>query len=121
MLDKDPTTYSYITYLWVLGLACWGGTVNFIAKIKSGNARPFNITEFLGEILTSAFSGIITFYLCELSDTPPLMSAVFVAVSGHMGTRLIFKFEQYLENKFKKLYGETSDARQNSSDDRRPD
>jgi hypothetical protein len=109
MLEKDPTTYSYITYAWVLGLACWGGTVNFITKIKTGTTRPFNITEFLGEIVTSAFSGVVTFYLCELSLTPPLMTAVFVAISGHMGTRLIFKLEQYLEKRFKKLTG-SSDA-----------
>lgn len=108
MLEKDPTTYSYITYLWVIGLACWGGTVNFISKVKSGTTRAFNITEFLGEIVTSAFSGIVTFYLCELSETPALMSAVFVAISGHMGTRLIFKLEQYLEKRAKTILSEES-------------
>ena len=29
MPDKDPSTYGLITYLWVTGLAAWGGLVSF--------------------------------------------------------------------------------------------
>jgi len=61
MPDKDPTSYSYITYLWVFLLPAWGGLVSFNAKRKQGLVRSFNIMELLGEISTFAFAVIITF------------------------------------------------------------
>lgn len=100
---KDPTNYTLITYAWITVLACWGGVVNFIGKIKRGDTKPFNITELIGEMVTSAFSGLITFYLCELSMTPPLLTAVLVAISGHMGARAIFMIEKAFASKFKSL------------------
>jgi|694.fasta_scaffold17389_9 NhaP-type Na+/H+ and K+/H+ antiporter len=103
MIEKDPTTYTVLTYFWVFALAFWGGVVSFLSKIKQGAVRAFNITEFFGEICTSGLSGLLTFYLCELSQTPPLMTAVLVAISGHMGTRIIFLLEQYLEQKAKNV------------------
>ena len=54
--DKDPSTYGLITYLWVTGLAAWGGLVNFYRKVKSGETRAFNVVELIGEIATSAFA-----------------------------------------------------------------
>lgn len=32
MPEKDPTTYSLITYAWVALLSAWGGAVNWIRK-----------------------------------------------------------------------------------------
>ena len=57
MPEKDPSTYGLITYLWVTGLAAWGGLVNFYRKVKSGETRAFNVVELIGEIATSAFRG----------------------------------------------------------------
>jgi hypothetical protein len=31
--DKDPSTYGLITYLWVTGLAAWGGLVYFYGSV----------------------------------------------------------------------------------------
>jgi hypothetical protein len=97
MPEKDPSTYTWLTYLWVGGLAIAGGFVNWIQKVKKGDARPFNFPELFGELATSAFTGVITFYLCEWADIPPLLSAVFIGISGHMGSRAIFLAEGYVE------------------------
>lgn len=99
MPEKDPSTYSIITYTWVLGLSCWGGAVSFFHKCKAGSTQHFKITEFLGELTASAFTGIVTFYLCELAELPNLMSAVLVSISGHMGTKALSRIEAYLEKK----------------------
>ena len=72
MPEKDPSTYGLITYLWVTGLAAWGGLVNFYRKVKSGETRAFNVVELIGEIATSAFAGLITFWLCEAAQFNPL-------------------------------------------------
>ncbi len=97
MLDKDPTDYGLLTYSWVIFLSMWGGTVSFLRKIKNGAARPFNIAELIGEIFTSGFVGVITFWLCEASNINPLISAAMVGVAGHMGGRALFLFELYIE------------------------
>lgn len=98
--EKDPTNYSLITYAWVTAVAVIGGVVNFHRKMREGATRAFNLTEFIGELITSAFAGILTFWLCEWSNTPPLLSAVFIAISGHMGSRAIFGLEKWAERKF---------------------
>jgi predicted CDP-diglyceride synthetase/phosphatidate cytidylyltransferase len=98
--EKDPSNYSLITYLWVVALATAGGAVNFARKLKAGSVRAFNITEFMGEILTSGFAGLLTFWLCEAADINKLLSAVLIGISGHMGSRAIFRIEKWGEDKF---------------------
>lgn len=102
MPEKDPTTYGLLTYAWVLILSAWGGLVSFLRKRRQGIVRAFNVTEFLGEIVTSAFAGILTFWLCEAAGIAPLITAALVAVSGHMGSRAIFQIEQWAEARFLK-------------------
>lgn len=100
MPEKDPTTYSLITYSWVGLLASWGGMVNWLKKRKAGQSRPFNITELIGELMTSAFSGVLTFWLCEASDIQPLITAAMVGISGHMGSRALYQIESWAESHF---------------------
>lgn len=100
MPEKDPTNYSMITYLWVIVLSAWGGTVNFMRKRKSGEARPFNIAELTGEVFTSGFAGVLTFWLCEAAGISPLITAALVGISGHMGGRAIFRLERWAEARF---------------------
>lgn len=97
---KDPSTYGIITYLWVGGLAAWGGLISFLRKRREGKARPWNIMELVGELFTSAFVGIITFWLCEAAGMHPLLTAALIGVSGHMGSRAMFHFEKWAENRF---------------------
>lgn len=97
MPEKDPSTYTWLTYMWVFLLSAWGGLVSFIKKVRTGETRASNLMEFIGELVTSAFAGVITFFLCEASGITPLMTAVLVAISGHMGTRAIFLFERWFE------------------------
>ena len=100
MPEKDPTSYSLITYSWVFALAICGGIINFYRKLQSGQSRMFNIAELIGEIVTSGFAGVITFWLCENSQISPLVTAALVGISGHMGSRALFLFEDFLKSKF---------------------
>lgn len=99
-MEKDPTSYSLITYAWVFCLSILGGLVNFMRKLKSGHTRAFNIVELIGEIVTSAFAGVITFWLCEHAQLNPLVTAALVGISGHAGSRAILFFEDLLQSKF---------------------
>lgn len=99
--EKDPATYSLITYSWVALVACLGGVVSFIRKVRDGVVHRFSITEFIGELITSAFAGLITFFMCEAAKLDPMLSAAFIGISGHMGSRAIFIIENYLLQKTK--------------------
>lgn len=105
-IPSTPATIELITYLWVFALSILGGVVSFYNKLKKGHTRVFNIMELIGEIGTSAFAGIITFYLCEWAEISPMLTAAFVGISGHMGSRAIFKMERWAESRFPDFTGE---------------
>lgn len=92
-----------MAYLWVFGLALFGGLVSFIQKAKRGAVRAWNVTELIGELLISAFAGLLTFYLCEAAELSQPLSAAFIAISGHMGPRAIFLLENAATKHFKNL------------------
>lgn len=101
MPEKDPFNYGVVTYLWVFALSMLGGAVSFARKLRDGVARAFNFSEFVGEIVTSGFAGLLTFWLCEAADINKLISAVLIGISGHMGSRAIFRVEKWAEERFK--------------------
>lgn len=105
--EKTITGFALLTYAWVLALSMWGGIVNYISKIKSGDIARFNITELIGDIFVSGFTGLLTFWMCQAADFGELLTAVFVGVSGHMGARMIGKLEQALSRKFALANDET--------------
>ena len=98
--EASPFDYSALTYLWVVAWAALGGFVNFMRKIRAGAVRSFNLTELAGEIITSAFVGLLTFWMCKATGIGELTSAILIGVSGHMGSRAIFGFEKWAESKF---------------------
>lgn len=100
MPEKSPENFTWLTYAWVFGLSALGGAVSFIQKVKNGHARAWNFAEFAGEISTSAFAGVMTFYLCEWSGFAPLASAAFVGIAGHMGSKAMAHLESFFESRF---------------------
>lgn len=107
MPEKDPTTYTALTYLWVGLLAMAGGLVAFIRRLNT-QEKPQSLgvvfVKLLGELIISGFAGIVTFYLCEHLGVAPLLTAVFVAISGHLGGNAIDvitkKLEKMVNGKF---------------------
>jgi predicted membrane protein len=103
MSEKIPfftTIADLLTYAWVLGLATLGGAASFVRRVRSGQAKYSNIIELIGELVVSAFAGLVTFFLCQSAAFDEMLTAAFIAISGHMGTRIIFIFEAYLVKKF---------------------
>lgn len=95
MPERDPTTYSLITYAWVFLLSIAGGFVAFIRRLNQApKPIPLHIVfaRLAGELLISGFAGVITFYLCEYWSFDGLLTAVMVAISGHLGGSAIDRF-----------------------------
>ncbi|SEH89979.1 phage holin family protein [Paraburkholderia hospita] len=104
---KDPASYDLITYAWVVSLSAWGGAVRFIRKVKAGEMSPKTaMKSLIGEVLTSAFAGVVTFYAAQATGVSPLWTAVLVGISGHMGGRAIELFEIF----FKRWVGAANEA-----------
>lgn len=99
-MSQDPLDYSVRQYGLTLGVALLGGLVSWITKVRRGEANPWNVMQLTGELATSAFAGLIAFWLCGAFGIPPLITAALVGVAGHMGTRAIVIFEQWAERKW---------------------
>jgi len=99
-----------IPTLWMIFIASAGGAVSFYHKLTSGKARAFNITELIGELVTSALAGVVTFWLCKWAGVNEYATAAGVAIAGHMGARFIFLLENKAEDIANKYLGTNKDA-----------
>lgn len=97
---KDPLAYPMSQYLAMLGAALLGGFVSWYAKVRRGELAGWNVMHLVGELATSAFAGLLCFWLCESAGTPQLVTISLVGISGHMGTRAISAFEQFAQRKW---------------------
>ena len=100
--EKDPSNISLITYGWVFILSVWGGIVHNIRKVREGLITRFSLSELIGDVVTSGFAGIVTFYLCQAAELNNLATAAMVGVSGHMGARSLFLIEEWLRKRMEK-------------------
>lgn len=91
----DPALWA--TYLWVLAVSILGGIVSFMRKVRDGAARRFNFAELVGEIVTAALVGVATFWLCKSAEVNQWMTAALIAITSHMGTRALFRFERFVD------------------------
>lgn len=96
---KVPLSYSLKDYGFILAISLLGGVVSWYAKVRRGEAKGWQVSGFIGEMATSAFAGLIAFWLCEWANFPQLLTAALVGISGHMGTSAIQHFERFAEKK----------------------
>lgn len=89
-----------IPWIWVAGLSMLGGVASFLQKVKTGHARAWNFTEFVGEMTAAGLTGIITANLCDAMSSPAPMKYALVGISSHMGSRALFKLEALVNTKF---------------------
>lgn len=93
------------TYAWIVGVSMLGGFASFYQKVRKGQARWVNLGELLGELVTSALAGLLTYWLCRASGVSEWMTAAFVGIGGHMGSRALFVLERLLERWLERLGG----------------
>lgn len=99
MPHKSPETYEFFTYIWVICLSVWGGMASYLYRVKMLGIS-FSLSAFFIDLVISGFVGLITFFLCEASHFEPLLTAVLVGVSAHMGTRAIFFLQDFFIKTF---------------------
>lgn len=94
MPEKDPATYSMMTYAWVCGLSAWGAITSVIRRATSEMSWKKKLQFIAAEVTISTFAGMVTFFLCEAAAIDKMLSAAMIAVSGHMGARAIILTEK---------------------------
>lgn len=92
---KHPLDYSLREYIFLLSFALLGGFVAFYSKVRNGTVQAWNVTHLIGELTTSAFAGLLAFWICEGVGLSSLYTASLVGISGHMGARAITLFERW--------------------------
>jgi len=83
-----------IAYGVVVAISSWGGIVAYINRVRAG--REFSLSELIGELTTSAFCGVLTYWFCQWAGLNPYLTAALVGISGHMGSRGLALTERYM-------------------------
>jgi len=89
MIDKDPSTFSLATYIWVAALSLLGGLITAWKTWLNSKQRTYTISHFGLDLLSSSLAGLITFWLATAAEINALVTATLIAISGTMGTRAI--------------------------------
>jgi len=79
---QNPFGYPIKQYVIVLAVACAGGVVKYI-----NSAKKFHFGRLIIDIITSGFTGVMTFWFCESANIHGPMSAIMIAVGGLMGNK----------------------------------
>jgi hypothetical protein len=99
---RDPLSYPLRTYGLMLLMAIFGGFVSWYGKVVRKELPVASLFHLIGELATSAFAGMMMFFLCEWAGSPTLLTVALVSMSGHMGAKLLGWGEEKLKKFFEK-------------------
>lgn len=94
-----------VTLPYVLVLSLLGGLASFIMRLNaSTEPQPLKrlFLTLLGELFLSGFAGLTTFLICQEWGISPNMTAVAVAISGHLGGNAISQISKFYESLMRK-------------------
>ena len=78
---RSPLSYSLREYGLILAIAMLGGFVRWYNAVRRGESAVYDLRILVGELFTSAFLGILTFWACEAMSVQPLVTAALAGIS----------------------------------------
>ena len=84
---RNPLQISLAEYGLMLGVAIFGGVVGWIRRVNAGELPPWSLAQLIGEMVISAFSGLLTFWACSAADVPLMVTAGLAGMSGLAGSK----------------------------------
>lgn len=87
--EVHPLDVPVREYGLVLAVSLLGGLVSFYAKVRSGAVQAFSLFVLIGELATSAFAGLLAFWVCSGFDVGAFWTATIAGIAGHMGSKAI--------------------------------
>ncbi len=104
-VHKNPLSYSLRDYGVILAIAMLGGFVRWYNAVRRGESAAYDLRILVGELFTSAFIGILTFWACEAMNVQPLITAALAGMAGHAGVSGLLWAERVLKRFFERKYG----------------
>ena len=101
----SPLSYSLREYGLILAIAMLGGFVRWYNAVRRGESAAYDLRTLVGELFTSAFLGILTFWACEAFNVQPLVTAAMAGMAGHAGVSGLLWAERVLKRLFERKYG----------------
>ena len=102
---RSPLSYSLREYGLILAIAMLGGFVRWYNAVRRGESAAYDLRTLVGELFTSAFMGILTFWACEAMNVQPLITAAMAGMAGHAGVSGLLWAERVLKRFFEHKYG----------------
>jgi len=102
---RSPLSYSLREYGLILAIAMLGGFVRWYNAVRRGESAAYDLRILVGELFTSAFMGILTFWACEAMNVQPLVTAALAGMAGHAGVSGLLWAERVLKRFFEHKYG----------------
>lgn len=102
---KNPLSYSLREYGLILAIAMLGGFVRWYNAVRRGQSAAYDLRILVGELFTSAFIGILTFWACEAMNVQPLVTAALAGMAGHAGVSGLVWAEKIMKRFFERRYG----------------
>lgn len=102
---RNPLSYSLREYGLILAIAMLGGFVRWYNAVRRGESVAYDLRTLVGELFTSAFIGILTFWACEAVGVQPLVTAAMAGMAGHAGVSGLLWAERVLKRFFERKYG----------------
>jgi hypothetical protein len=115
---KNPLSYSLREYGLILAIAMLGGFVRWYNAVRRGESAVYDLRILVGELFTSAFIGILTFWACEALNVQPLITAALAGMAGHAGVTGLLWAERVLKRFFEHKYGVPSSTAPAPLDDK---
>ncbi|MCB0071959.1 MAG: phage holin family protein [Caldilineaceae bacterium] len=103
-LPRSPLSYSLREYGLILAIAMLGGFVRWYNAVRRGESAVYDLRILVGELFTSAFLGILTFWACEAVGVQPLVTAALAGMAGHAGVSGLLWAERVLKRFFERKY-----------------
>ena len=105
VIPKSPLAYSLREYGLILAIAMLGGFVRWYNAVRRGESAAYDLRTLVGELGTSAFIGILTFWACEAMNVQPLVTAALAGMAGHAGVSGLLWAEKVMKRFFERKYG----------------
>lgn len=90
--------------IYIILITIWAATAHTISRVRKGEIPHFSIKEWVGDIVISSFVGVAIYYLCKHHELAENLTVFIVAISAHLGTRLISVFETHCVTFYEKYF-----------------